>query len=200
MTKNTKSLRWVQIFISRIHRDAPSPLEAIPFTPLLPWDLDLHIQFDLPCSAADTMTSALETNNPPFRPNFSATTPVIRPPIIPPKQNIDTAMAHIRVTCDLSTDAPLFLFDITPRIHSSINCKHTHTRFQKKKNVIFRSNKKIVVAGGELIIPISLRRKFKWLQKIYREKFLIRSTVPSSFCKQIPAQDINIYLYIYIWI
>lgn len=50
--------------------------------------------------------------------------PVIRPPIIPPKQNIDTAMAHISVTRDLSTDdtSTFSLFEITLLIQFSISC------------------------------------------------------------------------------
>lgn len=79
-------------------------------------------RLDLPWSAADTTTSALDTSKPPLRPNFSATKPVLKPPTIPPTQNIDTATAHINVTCVWSVGLPSFLADITPLIHFSINC------------------------------------------------------------------------------
>jgi len=89
--------------------------------------------FALPWSAADRMTSALDTSKPPLRPNFSATKPVLRPPTIPPTQNIDTAMAHINVTCVWSVGLPSFLADITPPIHFSISCndmeKITHPAY-----------------------------------------------------------------------
>lgn len=49
---------------------------------------------------AEAKTKTLFNRRPPLRPNLLATKPTRDPPIMPPTQNMDTAMAQIMVTVD----------------------------------------------------------------------------------------------------
>lgn len=67
------------------------------------------IQEVLPCNNAANNTNMLFSRRPPLRPYLSATIPVTAPPIIPPTQNIETAIDHIIVTCDCSAGPVVFV-------------------------------------------------------------------------------------------